>query len=127
MKRDLDIVELMGQNEGTCFEKEWECFDGKEFMDRDDFERRMQIICEIEDMEEITGEDIKNGKFFFLLSTDIRKFISPESVVDVKKRKSIPWREWDNVAQYIVLTLPDDRRLVVSNSQTFLTYKEESF
>lgn len=118
-------LELVPEGNEYYFEKEWESFEDKDLMDRDDFERRMGIIYDIEDVEEIEKESIKDGKYMFLLSADIRRFISPEAVVDKIKRKAIVWREWDNVAQYIVMTLPQDRKLVVSKAQTFLTNKTE--
>lgn len=118
-------LELVPEGNDYYFEKEWESFEDKDLMDRDDFERRMGIIYDIEDVEEIEKESIKDGKYMFLLGADIRRFISPEAVVDKIKRKAIVWREWDNVAQYIVMTLPEDRKLVVSKAQTFLTNKTE--
>lgn len=122
------------EEEKYSFEKEWQEFSdmevkkgvrGEDVMDQDEFERRMNIIYETEELNQLTRKELKNDNYWLLLRTDIRKVISPYTVAQEIKNNSICWEEYTNVAYYIVMTLPDDHKLAVSNGQTFIREKRD--
>ncbi len=83
----------------------------------------MDFFCGVEDIAE---EHLSKESHFLILEKDIRRYIHPESIFCQKRKKNrhIPPELIKNLAQYVLMTMPEDKKLVVARGQTFLTHKD---
>lgn len=122
---DRKILEMSALEDEKRFDREWEKFEGKDLMNREEFNSRLTIIRET---EEIEWEYLDRGKHVFLFNSDIRYFIDPHNCILWKQKSTyIPCRDFVNISQYILETLPANKKLVVSSRQTFITDKDSDF
>jgi hypothetical protein len=113
------------------FDEEWMRFEGKEYMDRDEFDLRMKMIEDTQEIDDL-DEYQKVEQPLKLFEMDIRRFIDPYHILASRRRDCSLHDHFDprvgsgsdlkyaGIVQFVLENCPEDKRLIVHKNHTFL-------